>query len=108
MKSCDNKEINLINKHEMKDLNYWKNNAEEDYIQTPISVLRYITELEKQAPKKQFFIYGVVKRLRLKYKKWRVMNEIRQLDFDMQCTNMTYKQYEVEYNRLSKQYDNLQ
>ena len=53
-------------------------------------------------------LYGVVKRLRLKYKKWCVMNEIRQLDFDMQCTNMTYKQYEVEYNRLSKQYDNLQ
>jgi hypothetical protein len=51
---------------------------------------------------------GVVKRLSLKYRKWRVMNEIRQLDFDMQCTNMTYKQYEVEYNRLSKQYDNLQ
>ena len=51
---------------------------------------------------------GVVKRLRLRYRKWRVMNEIRQLDFDMQCTNMTYKQYEVEYNRLSKQYDNLQ
>ena len=47
----------------MKDLNYWKNNAEEDYITTPISVLRYITELEKKAPKKQFFIYGVVKRL---------------------------------------------
>lgn len=46
----------------MKDLNYWKNNAEDDYIQTPISVLRYITELEEKAPKKQFFIYGVVKR----------------------------------------------
>lgn len=30
-----------------KDLNYWKNNAEEDYIKTPISVLRYISELEK-------------------------------------------------------------
>ncbi len=45
----------------MKDLNYWKNNCEEDYIQTPISVLRYITELEKKTPKKQFFIYGVVK-----------------------------------------------
>ena len=29
-----------------KDLNYWKNNCEEDYIGTPISVLRYITELE--------------------------------------------------------------
>tara|TARA_R110000868_G_scaffold190368_1_gene434002 strand:+ start:535 stop:780 length:246 start_codon:yes stop_codon:yes gene_type:complete len=33
---------------EAKDLNYWKNNAEEDYLKVPISVLRYITELEKQ------------------------------------------------------------
>jgi len=31
-----------------KNLAYWKNNTEEDYIGTPISVLRYITELEKQ------------------------------------------------------------
>ncbi len=30
-----------------KDLSYWKQNAEEDYIGTPISVLRYISELEK-------------------------------------------------------------
>ena len=30
-----------------KDLNYWKNNAEEDYLQVPISALRYIAELEK-------------------------------------------------------------
>ena len=29
-----------------KDLNYWKANAEEDYMQVPISVLKYITELE--------------------------------------------------------------
>ena len=32
-----------------KDLNYWKENAEEDYKQVPISVLRYITELETAA-----------------------------------------------------------
>jgi hypothetical protein len=32
---------------EEKDINYWKNNCEEDYITTPISVLRYISELEK-------------------------------------------------------------
>jgi hypothetical protein len=31
-----------------KDLSYWKANAEEDYIKVPISVLRYITELEKR------------------------------------------------------------
>jgi hypothetical protein len=32
---------------EEKDLDYYKQNAEEDYMTTPISVLRYITELEK-------------------------------------------------------------
>lgn len=31
----------------VKDLDYFKENAEEDYITTPISVLRYISELEK-------------------------------------------------------------
>lgn len=30
----------------VKDLDYWRENAEEDYIRVPISVLRYITELE--------------------------------------------------------------
>jgi hypothetical protein len=34
-----------------KDLNYWKNNCEEDYLHTPISVLRYISELEKSIEK---------------------------------------------------------
>lgn len=33
---------------ENKNIEYWKNNAEEDYATTPISVLRYITELEKE------------------------------------------------------------
>ena len=32
---------------ENKDLDYWKKNAEEDYMQMPISVLRYISELEE-------------------------------------------------------------
>lgn len=36
-----------MKKTEAKDLNYYKNNCEEDYIKTPISVLRYISELEK-------------------------------------------------------------
>ena len=34
-------------KEEDKDLNYWKKNCEDDYLHTPISVLRYITKLEK-------------------------------------------------------------
>ena len=33
--------------NDKKDLNYWKENAEENYMTTPISVLKYITELEK-------------------------------------------------------------
>jgi hypothetical protein len=41
-----------------KDINYWKNNCEEDYMTTPISVLRYISELEKLValPKKEICI----------------------------------------------------
>ena len=36
-----------------KDLEYWKKNAEEDYRAVPISVLKYITQLEKaKHPKK--------------------------------------------------------
>ena len=47
-------------KEEDKDLNYWKKNCEDDYLHTPISVLRYITELENKR-KKQFFIYDVMR-----------------------------------------------
>jgi hypothetical protein len=36
---------------EIKDLAYFKANAEEDYRQVPISVLKYITELEKTLEK---------------------------------------------------------
>jgi hypothetical protein len=32
---------------EIKDLAYYKTNAEEDYLKVPISVLRYISELEQ-------------------------------------------------------------
>ena len=31
-----------------KDLNYWRKNCEEDYLNTPISVLKYITKLEDE------------------------------------------------------------
>jgi len=39
--------------NESKNIEYWKNNAKEDYIKTPISVLRYITELEKLTNQEQ-------------------------------------------------------
>jgi hypothetical protein len=42
LKINDDNTVNVI----IKDLNYWKDNAEEDYMTTPISVLKYITELE--------------------------------------------------------------
>jgi hypothetical protein len=32
-----------------KPIEHWKDNAEEDYMTTPISVLKYITVLEEQA-----------------------------------------------------------
>ena len=31
-----------------KSIEHWKANAEEDYLTTPISVLRYVSELEKR------------------------------------------------------------
>jgi len=41
---------------ETKDLKYYKNNAEEDYLKVPISVLRYISELEQQQHSKNDMI----------------------------------------------------
>jgi hypothetical protein len=44
-----------------KDLNYFRKNAEEDYIKTPISVLRYITELEStKSTVKQLIYYSIL------------------------------------------------
>tara|TARA_R110002020_G_scaffold470630_1_gene696681 strand:- start:87 stop:296 length:210 start_codon:yes stop_codon:yes gene_type:complete len=37
----------------MKDLKYWKNNCEKDYLHTPISVLKYINKLEDYHKEKQ-------------------------------------------------------
>jgi hypothetical protein len=38
---------------EVKDLTYYRANAEEDYLQVPISVLRYISELEERSYSEQ-------------------------------------------------------
>jgi hypothetical protein len=38
-----------MKKYHGNTVEYWKQNAEEDYIKTPISVLKYITVLEEQA-----------------------------------------------------------
>jgi hypothetical protein len=38
-----------MEKYHGKTVEYWKQNAEENYLTTPISVLKYITVLEEQA-----------------------------------------------------------
>ena len=43
----------------MKDLQYYKDNCEEDYLHTPISVLRYIGEIEKEIETKPLNIASV-------------------------------------------------
>ena len=43
-----------------KDLAYWRANAEENYMTTPISVLRYITELETALEEKSGYSYDQV------------------------------------------------
>ena len=45
-----------------KDLAYWRKNAEKHYLRVPISVLRYINELEEKKNKNNanYFILGVV------------------------------------------------
>jgi ribosomal protein L32 len=47
MSEKPNNHIEVELPQQEKDINYWKNNCEEDYMTTPISVLRYISELEK-------------------------------------------------------------
>ena len=89
-------------------IKYHTKNINKQFVsQTVIHTLANVGIKDLSGWLKKWDIHVVVKRLRLKYKKWRVMNSIRQLDFDMQCTNMTYKQYEIDYKRLSEQYDNL-
>jgi hypothetical protein len=44
-----------------KDLDYFKQNAEEDYIKTPISVLGYIGKLEcTKSTVKQLIYYSIL------------------------------------------------
>ena len=52
---------------EAKDLNYWKNNVEENYITTPISVLRYISELEERRYSEEE-VLNITQQLRIKLK----------------------------------------
>ena len=48
--SNNKQSMKIYTEEQVNRLKYWKNNAEEDYLTTPISVLKYISELEKLAP----------------------------------------------------------
>ena len=39
------------------------------------------------------FLYGVISRIILRFKKWKLQNRYYELDMDMQCSNMNYKEY---------------
>ena len=79
-----------MNTYHGKTIEHWKNNAEEDYFTTPISVLKYITVLEEQAKQmeKELFTEGDVKiaielankninRLSMKWTKEDIIREIK-------------------------------
>jgi hypothetical protein len=63
-----------MEKYQGNTVEYWKQNAEEDYLTTPISVLKYITVLEEQA--EQLCKHGaVVRREQLKALLEKLLNE---------------------------------
>ena len=79
-----------MNTYHGKTIEHWENNAEEDYLTTPISVLKYITVLEEQAKQmeKELFTEGDVKiaielankninRLSVKWTKEDIIREIK-------------------------------
>ena len=77
----------------MKDLNYYKNNCEEDYIKTPISVLRYITELEKKNEAEQLTLTDVGSTLTDKEKiDYEIAQKRKDKDYNIQgwgCAGIT-------------------
>ena len=54
-----------------------------------------------------FFLYGVISRIILRIRKWKLQNRYYELDMDMQCSNMTYKEYCKEIESLNKEHDKL-
>ena len=57
-------------------LEYWKNNAEEDYLKVPISVLKYITCLEEQIEQLTIPVISVSTLLEER-KQWYLENEYK-------------------------------
>tara|TARA_R110002020_G_scaffold151383_1_gene328410 strand:- start:313 stop:498 length:186 start_codon:yes stop_codon:yes gene_type:complete len=53
------------------------------------------------------FLYGVISRIILRFRKWKLQNRYYELDMDMQCSNMNYKEYCKEIELLNKEHDKL-
>ena len=49
----------------------------------------------------------MIKRLIYNFKKWKLQARYCDLDMDMQCTNMTYKEYQEELRLLNLEMDKL-
>jgi hypothetical protein len=61
----------------IKDLDYYKSNAEEEYIKTPISVLRYISELESNTQAK---VLEAIEPIRKEIQELKKINELIKSD----------------------------
>ena len=57
-----------------KELGYWKNNAEEDYMKVPISVLKYITVMEELLSQEQDMRDTIIQ-----YEQWKEDGDIKNL-----------------------------
>ena len=68
-----------MEKYHGKTVEYWKQNAEEDYSTTPISVLKYITVLEEQA--KQLRKHAVMQRREQLFDFLRWYSDERELNY---------------------------
>lgn len=70
-----------------KNINYWKNNCEEDYMTTPISVLRYISELEKLVPQQETLYTEEQLRTAMKYASEITNNKMKYMEDYIQSLN---------------------
>jgi hypothetical protein len=70
-----------MEKYHGNTVEYWKQNAEENYLTTPISVLKYITVLEEQA--EQLRKHAVIKSV-------------------CECQERTFYEWEKDDNKCSE------
>ena len=52
-------------------------------------------------------LISFIKKIRYKFRVWKINNRYHELDMDMQCTNMSYKQYLQEIDQLKIEHDEI-